>query len=127
MTHQTNEIRILVIDDETYVRDMLVDMLRAEGYYVEGARDGNDGLQRLEQGTFHLVVTDIIMPEKEGVETIMAIRKQYEHVPVIAISGGGRLTPDSYLNQAKLIGAKYIFKKPLDVDAFLDAVTQCTT
>ena len=104
---------------------MIVQMLSEAEYEAEGAKDGNAGLKMLDAKLFDLVVTDIVMPEKEGLETIVAIRKRNKKVPIIAISGGGKLGPEHYLLLAQQFGADYAFQKPFNKDAFLGAVREC--
>jgi DNA-binding response OmpR family regulator len=65
------------------------------------------------------------MPQKEGIETIIDIRKSGRNIPIIAISGGGRLSPDNYLSMAEEFGADYTFKKPFKRDLFLAAIKEC--
>jgi DNA-binding response OmpR family regulator len=117
--------RILVIDDDEIINDMIVQMLSEAGYEAEGAKDGSLGLKLLASKPFELIVTDIIMPEKEGLETIVAIRKKSKTIPIIAVSGGGKQGPAHYLLLAKQFGADYAFQKPFDRDAFLGAVRDC--
>ena len=117
--------RILVIDDDEIVNDMLVQFLTEAGYEVEGVRDGVQGVQAAETKLFDLIVSDIVMPEKEGLETIIEIRGKKKNLPVIVISGGGKVTADEYLNLAKVFGADYTFKKPIELDQFLEAVRHC--
>ncbi len=117
--------RILVIDDDEIMNSMIVQLLSEVGYEAEGAEDGNLALKLLETKTFDLIVTDIIMPEKEGLETIVAIRKTNKTVPIIAVSGGGKLGPEQYLDMAKHFGADYAFQKPFYREPFLAAVREC--
>jgi DNA-binding response OmpR family regulator len=117
--------RILVIDDDDVMNDMLVQMLSQAGYEAEGARNGYYGLKLIEAKPFDLVITDIVMPEKEGLETITAIRKLGKSTPIIAISGGGRIGPSPYLLLAQHLGADYVFSKPFDKEPFLAAVREC--
>ena len=117
--------RILVIDDDEIMNDMIVQLLSEAGYEAEGALDGSRGLKLLETQPFDLIVTDIVMPERDGLETILAIRKQSKAVPIIAVSGGGRLGPEQYLLMAREFGADYIFQKPFDAERFLEAVRAC--
>ena len=114
--------RILVIDDDEIMNEMIVQLLSDAGYDVEGARDGDLGLKILEAKSFDLIVSDIVMPEKEGIETILTIRKHNKTVPIIAISGGGKLGPELYLPLAKQCGANEAFQKPFDNRQFLEAV-----
>jgi DNA-binding response OmpR family regulator len=117
--------RILVIDDDDIMNNMIVQMLFEAGYEAEGARDGNIGLKLYASRQYDLVVTDIVMPEKEGIETILAIRKASKSIPIIAISGGGKFDPDQYLNIAKQFGANYIFAKPFHNREFLEIIKKC--
>jgi DNA-binding response OmpR family regulator len=87
-------------------------MLRLEGYDVATAIDGRDAVNQFKQGRFDLVITDLIMPEKEGLETIAELRHLRQAVPVIAMSGGGRIGPTDYLETARFIGANATLAKP---------------
>jgi len=117
--------RILVIDDDDIMNGMIMQLLSEAGYEVEGAEDGNLGLKKLASEKFDLIVTDIVMPEKEGIETIMEIRSQNMETPIIAISGGGKIDPEQYLRMAQHFGADYTFQKPFDQKHFLAAVREC--
>lgn len=114
--------KILVIDDEASIRVLLAKILEREGFFVITASDGKEGMEKINTEKVDLVVTDLIMPGKEGVEVIMELRKGYPDIPVIAISGGGYNAPENYLNMAKLLGAKAVLKKPVQKDIFLEAV-----
>ena len=117
--------KILVIDDDDIVNGMIVQLLSEAGYDAVGAQDGDRGLKLVETESFDMIVTDIVMPKKEGLETILELRKKNKMVPIIAISGGGKINADEYLLVAKGLGAKYTFKKPFDNKAFLNAVRVC--
>jgi DNA-binding response OmpR family regulator len=117
--------KILVIDDDEIMNGMIMQLLSEAGYEVEGARDGEIGLKLFEGASFDLIVTDIVMPEKEGLETIVAVRKRNKTIPIIAISGGGKLGPEQYLHLAQKFGADYAFQKPFDKEHFLGAVREC--
>jgi DNA-binding response OmpR family regulator len=117
--------RILVIDDDEIMNDMVVQMLKEAGYKVKGATDGRKGLKLLDAQPFDLIVTDIVMPEVEGLEMIQVIRTINKTIPIIAISGGGRVGPENYLDAAKLLGANFTFQKPFDKTPFLTAVKAC--
>jgi len=118
-------VRILVIDDDEIMNGMIVQMLSEAGYEAEGVQDGNGGLKMFESKSFDLIVTDIVMPDKEGIETIIAIRSKSKTVPIIAISGGEKLGPEQYLQMAQHFGADYTFQKPFDREYFLAAVREC--
>jgi DNA-binding response OmpR family regulator len=114
--------KILVIDDEPAILLMLKKMLEKAGHEVDTASNGNEGIILFEKNKHDLLITDIIMPEKEGMETIIELRKKYPGLKIIAISGGGRINPEGYLPGAKLLGANMIFQKPFIQKEFLVAV-----
>jgi PAS domain S-box-containing protein len=114
--------RILVIEDEPQMRTMLKQMLEDKGCDVVEASDGKEGIKLYRANPFDLIVTDIIMPEREGIEIIIELKKDFPDVKIIAISGGGRSEPESYLNLAEQLGAKRVFPKPIDREELLNAV-----
>jgi DNA-binding response OmpR family regulator len=116
--------RILVIEDDAEVRDYLVSVLSRAGHEVFSASDGSHGVAVFRENRVELVITDIIMPTKDGIETILDLRRDNPSLKVIAISGGGRLAPDDYLNSAKLLGADLAIKKPFSNEDMLSAVNQ---
>ena len=103
---------ILLVDDDISVLDVMSEMLRLEGHDVTVAENGEQAVERVNEQNFDLIITDLIMPEKEGLETIADIRRQYAQIPIIAISGGGRLGPNDYLETARFIGANATLAKP---------------
>ena len=103
---------ILVVDDDPQVLEVVGEMLRLEGYDVVTAADGREAVAKFRDTPFDLVITDLIMPEKEGLETIVEIRTVRRSVPVIAMSGGGRIGPTDYLETARHIGASATLAKP---------------
>ncbi len=117
--------RILIIDDEDELRSMLRQMLEQAGHEVTEAVNGAEGIQLYEQDTHDLIITDIIMPEKEGVETIIALRRADPDLPIIAISGGGRLEATDFLTMTKKLGARRTLSKPFRRDQLLEAVGEC--
>ncbi len=117
--------RILIIDDEDELRSMLHQMLEQAGHEVTEAVNGAEGIQLYEQGRPDLIITDIIMPEKEGVETIIALRRADPDLPIIAISGGGRLDATDFLTMTKKLGARRTLSKPFRRDQLLEAVGEC--
>ncbi len=117
-------VRILVIDDDPVVRGMLAEMLRREGYEVDEADDGRAGMRKFREVPATLVITDVVMPEQEGLETLMQLRHASKTVKVIAISGGGRVGPDAYLNSARTLGADAILAKPFGREELLELVTK---
>jgi DNA-binding NtrC family response regulator len=113
---------ILIIDDDEQIRQLLQQMLQGAGYETVVAENGKVGMKCYRQNRPDLVITDLIMPEKEGMETIVELKKEYSDAKIIAISGGGRLAPENYLAIAKRLGAAYTFTKPLERKALLEAV-----
>jgi DNA-binding response OmpR family regulator len=104
--------KILVIDDDESLLKMMGELLTRSGYEVIQAVDGNQGLRQFYATHPDLVITDIIMPDKEGLEVIMELHKQTPRPKIIAISGGGKLKPESYLPLAERLGADHILEKP---------------
>lgn len=119
-----NKQKILVIDDEHTVRETVSMMLADYGYEVELAGDGNLGLRKIEAFQPDLVITDIIMPEREGVETILEIRRRWPRLPVIAISGGGRTSNMDFLEVARRFGASETLAKPFTIEVLAAAVAR---
>lgn len=104
---------ILLVDDDGQVRQMLKITLEREGYNVVEAADGVEAVAIYDPETIDLVITDIVMPEKEGIETIMELKAMNPKVKIIAISGGGRIDPEDYLTWARRFGVANTFTKPV--------------
>ena len=115
-------VRILVIDDDVHILRALRWMLEGEGYEVVEAVDGNEGIKLLRREPIDLVITDIIMPEKEGLETIMELRRDFPSVKIVAMSGGGHVSPKEYLYLAKKLGAQHTLCKPFTRQETLGAI-----
>ena len=116
--------KILVLDDEPPILMMIKKMLERAGHEVDTALNGKEGMEIFKENKPDLLITDIIMPEREGLETIFELRKNYPELKIIAISGGGRIGPNGYLPGAKLFGADMVFQKPLDQKEFMKAVSK---
>jgi CheY-like chemotaxis protein len=117
--------RILVIDDEELARFTMREILESAGHAVEEAKNGAQGISLQRSQPFDVVITDIIMPEKEGVQTIIELRQDFPTLPIIAISGGGRTRNLDFLRIAEQYGAKKILPKPFSEEDLLDAVGGC--
>lgn len=113
--------RILVIDDDSEMRAFIVELLTRHGYEVSEARDGNEGLAAFERNPADLVITDLFMPEKEGCETILELRKRWPQTRIIAMSGGSRIG-HNFLPVAERLGANQVLHKPMPPQNLLDAV-----
>ncbi|UCG28219.1 MAG: response regulator [Bacteroidales bacterium] len=116
--------RILIIDDEVHILLMLKKMLEKAGYEVDLARNGQEGIDLYNKSPVDLIITDIVMPEKEGLETIVDIKSKHPEIKIIAISGGGRMDPREYLEPAKHFGASKILKKPFNQKEIVSAVKE---
>ena len=114
--------KVLIIDDDHDFRRMLCSKLKKSGYEVEEAEDGVKGINKFIETPVNLVVTDIIMPEKEGMETILELKKIDPSVKIIVVSGGGRSVPQDYLNIAEYFGAIKSFRKPFNLNEFVNTV-----
>lgn len=115
--------KILVLDDEAAILLMMRKMLERAGHDVDIALNGSEGMELFEKNKPDLLITDIIMPQKDGLEVVLELRKKYPDLKIIAISGGGRIHPEGYLPSAKHFGADLIFQKPLVQKEFLLAVS----
>jgi len=116
--------RILLIEDDDSVRTILYLTLVHYGHSVVEARDGREGLDLFRLGGVDLVITDIVMPGKEGFEVLMKIRKKNPALKIIAISGGGLHNAAHYLHTAKLLGAAKVLAKPFSNEALMAAVNE---
>ena len=117
---------ILVIDDDSQIRTMLRITLEQAGHTIVDAPNGKVGIDLYRDNPTDLIITDLIMPIKEGVETIQELKKDFPDVKIIAISGGGRLGPQEYLPLAEMFGAQRVFAKPFGPDDLLKAVEELT-
>ena len=104
--------RILVVDDDDGIRKPLALFLKVCGYEVGTAEEGFAALELFQQQPFDLVILDLIMPEKEGLETMIEMRRLQPDVKIIAISGGGRIEAGDYLKLAEQLGAVATMEKP---------------
>jgi len=116
---------ILVIDDDPMVRQVLARVLKGPGYGVQCAGEGRQGLEAFRKRRPDLVISDIVMPEMEGIQTIMELRILSRDCPIIAISGGGRFGKADFLDVAKQLGATATLSKPFEPDELLRTVASC--
>ena len=118
-------VKVLVADDEDMVRMVVKQTLAKAGIDVIEASNGREALEMQANDPADVVITDIIMPEQEGIETIVQLRKDYPDLPIIAMSGGGRIGATDYLQAAREFGARHILEKPFDRKELLLAVQDC--
>src|SRR5688572_11536935 len=113
---------ILLVDDDEQLRLMLKMVLEHAGHVVNEACNGKEALMSYSRQQTELVVTDLVMPHKEGLETIMELRRTYPDLKIIAMSGGGRTGAQNYLELAMKFGANHILNKPFSNHELLDGV-----
>ncbi len=114
--------RILVIEDDNDVRTMICEILTREGHEILQAGNGNEGIKQLKKSRVNIVITDLLMPEKEGIETIREISKEFPEIKILAISGGGICIPEDYLDLARTMGADATLPKPFGKKELLNAL-----
>ena len=113
---------ILVVDDEAAIREFATEALSAAGFLTSVAGDGDEAIRSLEVVPFDLAVVDILMPEKEGVETIIEIKRRWPDCKIIAMAGEGRVSAADYLRLATYFGADATMTKPLSNAAMVETV-----
>jgi CheY-like chemotaxis protein len=116
---------VLIIEDDVIVRHSLEDLLQGSGIEVITASDGREGMKLFRVHQPRVVVTDIIMPKQEGIETIRQIRREAPETKIIAMSGGGRIGNSDLLSIAAAFGANVTLAKPFEPKEFIDAVRKC--
>lgn len=105
-------MNIIVIDDESEIRELMQRILTDAQHNVLTAENGFDGIELIKNNNIDLIITDLVMPKKEGIETILDVKKSHPEIRIIAMSAGARIGSDSYLENAKLLGADDVLKKP---------------
>jgi CheY-like chemotaxis protein len=110
---------ILIIEDDADLRNLLIRLLKREKYHILEAGNGRKAIEILGHSKPDLVITDIIMPDEDGIGTINTLRQHYPEIKIIAISGGGRMLSEDYLKIARMLGAHSSFSKPFDSKALL--------
>lgn len=121
-------IRILVVDDEEQIRSMLTQMLENEGFAVDTAENGETGMDLITRNDYDLVITDMIMPVKDGLKLIMEMVREYPDLPILAISGGGAIKAERYLTMAGYLGDDIVtLEKPFKRETLLALVNEQLT
>jgi CheY-like chemotaxis protein len=115
---------IMIIEDDKELREMLKTALLRKDYTVIEAENGKEALIHFKPGVTDLVITDLIMPDEDGLEVIMKIRELKHGIKVIAISGGGKAGPGGYLNLAKALGADAVFSKPFSINDLISKIEE---
>lgn len=114
--------RILVVEDDPVMRETIIDILQFEGFEVIGAKGGREAIGEICDREFDLIVTDILMPSRDGYDVIHSAITNCPKARILAISGGGSVSSDAYLEMAKGIGAHMVLGKPFEIDELLRIV-----
>tara|TARA_R110002072_G_scaffold118576_2_gene250403 strand:- start:5259 stop:5633 length:375 start_codon:yes stop_codon:yes gene_type:complete len=117
--------KVLIIDDENDIRDVFAEAFRLSGYEVCEAANGMAGLRVFDAEGPDVVVVDVFMPEKDGIETLLEIRMKNRHVPIIAMSGGGASNHFQFLDMTEKLGANLVLKKPILPRDLVTAASNC--
>ncbi|MBF0461345.1 MAG: response regulator [Magnetococcales bacterium] len=116
---------ILVVDDDQIIRKFLAEILRQDGHTIIEAENGQMGLEKIKTNPVDLIITDIFMPEMDGIDLLVAIMRTYPGSKIIAISGGYKaMDPQVTLGMAQLFGAVDIMTKPLHASVVIHKVGQ---
>ncbi len=116
-------MNILTVDDDISISNLLKFILESENHNVTTTNNGNEAIEILrDTNDIDLVITDVIMPDKEGIETIREIKKHFDGIKIIVISGGGKLEANNYLSMAKTFGADLSIEKPFTKTDICDAI-----
>jgi DNA-binding NtrC family response regulator len=119
-----NQMKILIIDDDHRIRELFRLWLERAGFEVYEAENGKKGMEVQQQTPMDLIICDLIMPVQEGIETITRFSNDYPEIGIIAISGGGKIGPDSYLAVAEHLGAWRVFTKPVDMPLLIETIKE---
>lgn len=115
---------ILLIDDDDVLRNTVSKVLEQNNFSVTGLKDGSKAIAEIKSKKYDIVVTDIVMPNKEGIETIQDIRHINPHIPILAVSGGGLTGADTILELAIMMGANGSLTKPFDTAVLVRKITE---
>lgn len=115
---------IVIVDDDPTVRLIATELLRQEDHVVVEADDGEEALKVIGSMAVDLVVLDMLMPNKDGLETIVELRRSWPHIRILAISSGGRVGADQLLRTAMVLGADDTLVKPLRLETFTRSVSR---
>jgi CheY-like chemotaxis protein len=115
---------VLLVEDDRELREMLKMSLKRKGFSVQEAENGKEAISHFKPLITDLVVTDLIMPEEDGIKVVIRLRELKPTIKIIAISGGGKIGPGSYLNLAKALGADAIYSKPFSIKDLVSKIEQ---
>jgi YesN/AraC family two-component response regulator len=115
---------ILVVDDEPMIREGLKMALELEGHKAITASDGKEAIRFVDQQKLDLIITDIIMPESDGIEVICNVKERKPDIKILAISGGGRISAKDHLKIAKQLGATGVLTKPFSTAELITEINR---
>ena len=114
---------VLIVDDEEAIRRLIRTTLEQAGYRVQEAADGKEGLSHYRQAPADLVIMDILMPDQDGLESILSLRREFPNAKIMAITGGSDMIGIlNFLDVARMLGARRTLQKPFEMQQLLDAV-----
>lgn len=114
---------VLIVDDEEAIRRLIRETLEQAGYHVHEASDGKEGLARYRQSPADLVIMDILMPDQDGLESILTLRREFPKARIVAITGGSDMIGIlNFLDVARMLGARRTLQKPFEMKQLLDTV-----
>ena len=122
-----NKIKLLIVEDDETLLELLVEFLTSKGYDVESSIDGNDAKNKFVGFKPDIVVTDVVMPDVDGIELLVELRKINANIRMIVMSGGNRGHADTYLHMAEKLGADAILNKPFELSDLLVEVKNIET
>ena len=117
-------MKILIVDDDARIRELFRMWLEREGFEIFEAENGRKGVEVQRKTPVDLLICDLIMPVQEGIETITQFTEEFPEIGIIAISGGGKIGPDSYLTVAAHLGAWRVFTKPVDMVSLVKTIKE---
>jgi CheY-like chemotaxis protein len=118
--------RILIIDDDELFRSMLRAILTKMGHAVRDANDCDEAVNRFEEEPAEILITDLVMPGKDGLQVIALFKSRFPAVKIVAMSGAGRLVQTTYLKRATAAGADAVIEKPFTKEQLAEVLAQCT-
>ncbi len=116
--------RVLIIDDDPNILRSVAEILEEEGHEVREAGDGKSALELVADGAPDLIVSDMYMPEMDGIELLIRLRTDHPGTPVVAMSGGGYMAKEELLRNASMLGAVAVLEKPFTVERLIEVVNQ---
>jgi CheY-like chemotaxis protein len=118
-------LRILIVDDDELFRSMLRAILTKMGHTVRDAKDCDEAVTRFEAEPAEILITDLVMPGKDGLHVIALFKSRFPAVKIVAMSGAGRLVQTNYLKRANAVGADAVIEKPFTKEQLAAALAQC--